>query len=51
MIKIDNNDIRPLTEEEKAEWLVNFLEQQVKAYQEDLEKAKVKLKILKKERE
>lgn len=43
----ENNDIRPLTSEEKAEWLVNFLEQQVEMYTEELEVAKVKLKALK----
>lgn len=42
----NNNEIRPLTETEKAEWLVNFLEQQVESYQQDLEVAKVKLKTL-----
>ncbi len=40
----ENNNIRPLTAEEKAEWLVNFLEQQIEMYQEELEVAKVKLK-------
>lgn len=43
----ENNNIRPLTDEEKAEWLVKFLEQQVEMYQEELEVAKVKLKTLK----
>ena len=45
---IENNEIRKLTEEEKAKWLVNFLEQQVEIYQQDLEKAKVKLKVIQK---
>ena len=43
----ENNNIRPLTAEEKAEWLVEFLEQQVEMYTEELEVAKVKLKTLK----
>lgn len=46
-----NNETRPLTEEEKAEWLVNFLEQQIETYQEDLKEAKVRLKVLRKDKE
>lgn len=46
MINNNNHDIRPLTAEEKAEWLVNFLERQVEMYQEELEVAKVKLKTI-----
>lgn len=42
----ENNDIRPLIAEEKAEWLVNFLEQQVEMYTKELEVAKVKLKTI-----
>lgn len=42
----ENTEIRPLTSEEKAEWLVNFLEQQVEIYTKDLEVAKVKLKTI-----
>lgn len=42
----ENTEIRPLTSEEKAEWLVNFLEQQVETYTKDLEVAKVKLKTI-----
>jgi len=44
---MNNNETRPLTAEEKAEWLVNFLEQQIETYQQDLEVAKVKLKTIK----
>lgn len=43
----ENTEIRPLTAEEKAEWLVEFLEQQVEMYTVELEVAKIKLKTIK----
>ena len=42
----ENKEIRHLTSEEKAQWLVEFLEQQVEIYTEELEVAKVKLKTI-----
>lgn len=41
-----DNEIRPLTNEEKAEWLVHFLELQIESYEQELEVAKVKLKTI-----
>ena len=40
------SDIRPLTEKEKLIYLKEFLESQIKAYQEDLEEVNVKIKRL-----